>query len=264
MAIATIPVVRSLTGAAILVAGLVVLLETAESASARAGGARGVIGRPAGRPAVHRTHFKAVHKPNFQAVSRTKVQPRHVRFRTARTPVHVVSPRIKPVPVSKRVPGLGSGPAVAGAGLKPGPGFKSGFKLTLGHNLRRPNLTMIHNRPVSIFRGSRRIWWRGGDKTLAALGLLGGIDVGGSDFYPDGYVVMAEPACQGRTPDGCSLTWQNVPTEDGGAIAQCVQYCPRRVIERPTPAITPAMRAPVAPQAAAVAAAQNCQLMIFS
>jgi hypothetical protein len=73
---------------------------------------------------------------------------------------------------------------------------------------------------------------------LAALGV---VLIGGSYWYPDGYVSVAQPLCGGLTPDGCQLNWRVVDFEDGGGVPQCVQYCPQvgpppaRVAELPPP-----------------------------
>ena len=31
---------------------------------------------------------------------------------------------------------------------------------------------------------------------------------------------------EGQTEDGCELMWQDVQTEEGDVIEQCVAYCP--------------------------------------
>ena len=65
--------------------------------------------------------------------------------------------------------------------------------------------------------------------TLVALGALGVVYYGTEPYYPVAYTAVAQPYCSGETEDGCSLTWRDVATEDGGVIPQCVQYCPRGV-----------------------------------
>ena len=112
---------------------------------------------------------------------------------------------------------------------------------------------------INIVRGPRSIWWNGRLRTLVALSVLGGIYVGGTYFIADGYVPLGVPACRGLTPDGCQLTWRDVPTDDGGVIAQCVQFCPRRVA---TAVDAPVVAQPVAAPVAAVA--QGCEISIHA
>jgi len=123
-----------------------------------------------------------------------------------------------------------------------------------------PNVTLINNRNINIFRGPRSIWWNGRLRTLVALGVLGGIYVGGTYLIADGYVPVAYPACRGITVEGCSLTWRDVPTDDGGVIAQCVQFCPRRVASAVD---TPVLAAPAAAPVPA-AMAQGCEISIHA
>jgi beta/gamma crystallin len=118
--------------------------------------------------------------------------------------------------------------------LVPGPGGLPGM---------RPNFPVItaHNRFFPIVRGQRFMWWGGYRRAFIPLGILGVVLIGGSYWYPDGYVSVAQPLCTGVTPDGCQLNWRMVDFEDGGGAPQCVQYCPQagpppaRVAELPPP-----------------------------
>jgi hypothetical protein len=64
--------------------------------------------------------------------------------------------------------------------------------------------------------------------------------VGSIQYEPWGYVALAKPVCSGVTPEGYRLTWQNVPTDTGVLIPQCVAYYPRGKAA-PVVAVTSAM-----------------------
>jgi hypothetical protein len=85
----------------------------------------------------------------------------------------------------------------------------------------------LHDMFWPIHRDSKFIWLRGQRRLFVPVGLLGVALIGGSYWYPDGYVSMDGPACTGFTPDGCQLQWRMVDIEDGGSEPQCVQYCPQ-------------------------------------
>ena len=93
---------------------------------------------------------------------------------------------------------------------------------------------------------------------LVPFGVLGGIYIGETYYWPYGYVEIARPYCTGITEDGCTLRWEEVQTEDGGTIPQCVQLCPRPGVAAPVP--PPAVAEP----APAVAPAGACLLDIFA
>src|SRR5205085_10242441 len=85
-------------------------------------------------------------------------------------------------------------------------------------------------------------------------------------IYPEAYVTLAQPVCVGFTDDGCPLRWQNVRTDDGSAIPQCIQYCPR--VRRPRPVVEAPVGVPTAgggaPTATPVAQVpRNCQISVF-
>ena len=92
-------------------------------------------------------------------------------------------------------------------------------------------------------------------KFFVPLGVLGVVLIGGSYWYPDGYVSIAGPACTGYTPDGCELHWREVDFADGGDAPQCVQYCPQ--VGPPPAQIATLPPPPPIPQGA-------CQMTIFS
>jgi hypothetical protein len=50
--------------------------------------------------------------------------------------------------------------------------------------------------------------------------------IAANEFYPFAYTDAPEPYCDGLSEDGCQLAWQDVETEEGGVVPQCVAYCP--------------------------------------
>jgi hypothetical protein len=152
-------------------------------------------------------------------------------------------------------PGPGR-PGIPPGGLAPGPGgLPGGF-------VRRPPsfpVVSVQNRFFPIVRGPRYVWWGGYRRAFVPLAVLGIAAIGGSYWYPDGYVSVAQPYCSGVTPDGCQLTWRMVDFEDGGSAPQCVQYCPQ---VGPPPA--PAQVASLPPPPPPPPANGSCQMTIFA
>jgi Beta/Gamma crystallin len=143
-------------------------------------------------------------------------------------------------------------PAFSPALMKPGPGGVQQMRSAF------PAVSM-HNRFWPILKGPKFIWVGGYRRFFVPVGLLGVALIGGSYWYPDGYVSIAGPACTGFTPDGCQLQWRMVDFEDGGGEPQCVQYCPQA---GPPPVAMAEARAlppppPLVPNGA-------CQLTIFA
>jgi hypothetical protein len=134
--------------------------------------------------------------------------------------------------------------------LVPGPGGAPGM---------RPNFPVItaHNRFFPIVRGQRFVWWGGYRRAFVPLAILGVVVIGGSYWYPDGYVSVAQPLCGGLTPDGCQLNWRMVDFEDGGGAPQCVQYCPQ---VGPPPARVAQLPPPLPP----APANGSCEMTIFA
>lgn len=85
---------------------------------------------------------------------------------------------------------------------------------------------VIRGQNYSVWRSGYRIRRGGGWRTFVALGALGAIIVGGSQFYPYAYISAPEDYCDGLTEDGCQLVYQEVETLEGDVIPQCVAYCP--------------------------------------
>src|SRR5260370_30124738 len=63
----------------------------------------------------------------------------------------------------------------------------------------------MHNKFWPILKGPKFIWFGGHRRFFVPVGLLGVAIIGGSYWYPDGYVSIAGPVCTGFTPDGCQL-----------------------------------------------------------
>jgi hypothetical protein len=145
---------------------------------------------------------------------------------------------------------LGPGkPNFSPALLKPGPG---------GLQQVRPVFPAVsmHNKFWPILKGPKFIWFGGHRRFFVPVGLLGVALIGGSYWYPDGYVSIEGPACTGFTPDGCQLHWRMVDFEDGGGEPQCVQYCPQ---VGPPPAAAASLPSPPA-----FAQGGACQVTIFA
>jgi Beta/Gamma crystallin len=156
-------------------------------------------------------------------------------------------------PAQGAVGGLKQGPGAhvaSPAGFRQGPG---GFQQV------RPAFPAVsmHNRFWPILKGPKFMWVGGYRRFFVPVGLLGVALIGGSYWYPDGYVSIAGPACYGLTPDGCQLQWRMVDFEDGGGEPQCVQYCPQA-------GPPPANAAPLPPPPALMQSGGTCEVSIFS
>jgi beta/gamma crystallin len=148
---------------------------------------------------------------------------------------------------------LGPGkPVVPVGGLKVGPGGLQQIKPAFP-------VINVNNKFFPIFKGQHFIWMGGFKKFFVPIGVLGVVFIGGSYWYPDGYVSIAGPTCGGFTPDGCQLRWRMVDFVDGGAEPQCVQYCPRVGLPPPPPAQIATL-----PPPPPLPANGTCQVTIFS
>lgn len=85
---------------------------------------------------------------------------------------------------------------------------------------------VIRGHRYSVWRSGYRIRRGGGWRTFVALGTLGAIAIGASQYYPYAYISAPQPYCDGLTEDGCELRWRQVQTVEGDVISQCVAYCP--------------------------------------
>jgi hypothetical protein len=118
---------------------------------------------------------------------------------------------------------------------------------------RAGNVTSIRGRRWTTFSG-RRFWWNGGWRNLIGISLLTGYAIGPDFYYPEGYVAYAQPLCTGYTDDGCALRWQDVATDDGSTIPQCVQFCPK---------VRKTVAAPAAAAPVAAAPRQGCEVVVY-
>ena len=118
-----------------------------------------------------------------------------------------------------------------------------------------PVVRLANNRFAPMWK-SHKIWWNGHWKVFVPFTAIGVVLIGGTYFYPDAYVGFARPYCEGLTPDGCQLNWQQVNFEDGGSDWQCVQYCPRPNAMPPPQAAALVMPPPVAQG--------SCEVTIYS
>jgi beta/gamma crystallin len=145
-----------------------------------------------------------------------------------------------------------SQPPVSRPLLKAPPG---GFPQT------RPAFPVVqrNDRFWPLHRDRKFISLRGQRRFFVPVALLGVVVIGGSYWYPDGYVSMEGPACTGYTADGCQLQWRMVDFDDGGdgGEPQCVQYCPQAGPAPEQVATLPPPPPPLAPGGA-------CQTTIYS
>jgi hypothetical protein len=84
----------------------------------------------------------------------------------------------------------------------------------------------IGGQDYSMWRHSYRARYHDRVYTCVALSALPAILIAANEFYPFGYIEAPESYCDGLSEDGCQLVWQDVETEEGGVIPQCVAYCP--------------------------------------
>ncbi len=63
-------------------------------------------------------------------------------------------------------------------------------------------------------------------ETFVALSALGVLAIGAYEYYPYAYIDAPRPYCEGMTEDGCQLDFQDVQTQEGYVVGQCVAYCP--------------------------------------
>ena len=86
--------------------------------------------------------------------------------------------------------------------------------------------TVIRGHNYSVWRSGYRIRHGSGWRTFVALSTLGAIAIGSNEYYPYAYISAPVDYCQGLTEDGCELNWEQVQTQEGDVIDQCVAYCP--------------------------------------
>jgi beta/gamma crystallin len=184
----------------------------------------------------------------------------------------IAGPGTKTGPIAG--PGKKTGP-IAGPGKKKiGPTKGPGTKVApvgpgkIGPKGPRTNVTIINRRNVPIFRGGRTIFVGRDIRRIVAVSTLAAIAVGAVYYYPYGYVAISRPVCRGVTAEGCTLRWQDVATEEGDVVTQCVQYCPQGYVAPPpvplvSPAPVPVPGPPVAEPDVGPAPA-GCDIAIYS
>lgn len=137
--------------------------------------------------------------------------------------------------------------------------FKSGpTKIGTPKKITFPIIKLTNGKGWPIWKaGPKKIWVGGKWKVFVPFASIPVVLIGGGYYWPDAYVNVGRPYCEGITPDGCHLNWQLVRFEDGGGAYQCVHYCPRP--NAPPPAQAAALVAPPpVPQSGA------CEVTIYS
>jgi hypothetical protein len=107
-----------------------------------------------------------------------------------------------------------------------------------GPNASVVTMSRLHSLPAigvsrASIRGQDYSVWRHGchahyhDRwyNCVALSALPAILIAANEFYPFAYIDAPESYCNGLTEDGCQLVWQDVETDEGDIIPQCVAYC---------------------------------------
>jgi hypothetical protein len=84
----------------------------------------------------------------------------------------------------------------------------------------------IRDQNFSIWRQGCHAHYHDRWYNCVALGALPAILIAANEFYPFAYIDAPESYCDGVTEDGCQLVWQDVETDEGDVIPQCVAYCP--------------------------------------
>ena len=134
----------------------------------------------------------------------------------------VVAPRRGPVVVAPRRGPVVVAPRVVGPARVVSPVVVAPRRSYFARPL------VLGGRPYTVVTGPRVIYWRGARRSLIPLAALGVITVGAVGYRAYGYVPVEQPLCEGPTPDGCELRWQEVPTVEGDVVPQCVAFCPQQ------------------------------------
>lgn len=188
---------------------------------------------PHAAPRGNTTHrSNTAHRSNQKTVNKPKGSPKVVTPKRT-TPKVVTTP--------KGAPPKGGGAAKGGADQKGGAGASANAKaytpsgphahtVTAGRLRGMPSHgaghTHIGGHNYSVWRSGYRVRYGGGWRTFVAVSAITALAIGASTYYPYAYIEAPQPYCDGLTPDGCQLVWQEVPTVEGGAVAQCVAFCP--------------------------------------
>jgi len=162
-------------------------------------------------------HTVAQRKAVSPAVAHPKATSRVVRQRTGTSKVAAPSATVRKTASPAAAPRVvtSRGTAVTASRLRAAPARGAGRTVIRGQN-------------YSVWRSGYRVRHGSGWRTFVALSTLGAIAIGSNEYYPYAYVSAPEDYCQGLTEDGCRLNWEQVQTEEGDVIDQCVAYCPWR------------------------------------
>jgi hypothetical protein len=95
-----------------------------------------------------------------------------------------------------------------------------------GAPARGAGRTSIRGQNFSAWRRGYRVRHGNGWSTFVALSALSAIAIGSNNYYPYAYISAPQDYCDGLTEDGCQLMWQQVQTDEGDLVYQCVAYCP--------------------------------------
>lgn len=157
--------------------------------------------------------------------------PRRTAPRTVTRPIAprtVARPRTTPRVVTQPRP---AGPRVVAPGAAPRVVAPRGTRNVTAARLRGVPVrgagrAVVRGHRYSAWRSGYRVRHGGGWRTFVALGTLGAIAIGATQYYPYAYISAPRPYCEGFTEDGCELRWQDVETVEGDIVSQCVAYCP--------------------------------------
>lgn len=157
-----------------------------------------------------------------------RTAPRTVT-RPAATPRTVTRPRATPRVVTQP---RSAGPRVVAPGAAPRVAPSATRNVTAarlrGVPARGAGRAVVGGHRYSAWRSGYRVRHGSGWRTFVALGTLGAIAIGATQYYPYAYISAPQPYCEGFTEDGCELRWQDVETVEGDIVSQCVAYCPWR------------------------------------
>ena len=169
------------------------------------------------------------HRGNPRTVNRSKSSPKAVTPKTKTTKSTTTKrTTVVTTPKGTRAPKGGAGASANAKAYTPsGP---HAHTVTAGRMRGMPShgagRTYIRGHNYSVWRSGYRVRYGGGWRTFVAVSALTALAIGASSYYPYAYIEAPQPYCDGLTPDGCQLVWQDVPTVEGGVVSQCVAFCP--------------------------------------
>ena len=161
-------------------------------------------------------HSVTQRKINSRAITRPKATSRVVKQRQGAPKV------VAPAAAARKT----ASPAAAPRVITPRGTRAVTTSRLRGVPARGAGRTVIRGHNYSVWRSGYRIRHGSGWRTFVALSTLGAIAIGSNEYYPYAYISAPEDYCQGLTEDGCELNWEQVQTQEGDVIDQCVAYCP--------------------------------------